>query len=609
MGNNPVDPTSGSCSRPGRARPRRAVAARVLAVSTVVVGVCATGFLLSVAAAPRSLAQEDAGDEPAARSNETCLNCHDRKGLEFVLPSGELVDAAVDGPAFDASLHGRAGTSCVDCHTTISSYPHPAPGVATLRELTINLNQSCTDCHEEAAGWEALHDTLDLPAVDSPVCTDCHGAHDVVRPADDPSAMFSACSTCHAEISTGYDDSVHASALRRGNAASATCVSCHVEDGIHEAGASNAPSCTTCHIDVGATYDESAHGMASAAGEDAAATCGDCHGSAHEMRSASDANATTYPLNMPETCGACHGDPELTARLGLDNVYEQYVDSIHGRSLEDHGLVVAANCSTCHTSHGIQPPDDPTSTVYPLHVPETCGTCHVGILEEYSKSVHGTRLGEGDLTAAICTDCHTAHTITESDAPQWQLDVIEECGTCHEESFDTFRDTFHGQASDLGFTRAARCSDCHGSHDILQIEDPGSSVALDNRVEMCRQCHPDANRNFVGYLPHADHGDREDYPTLYYAARLMNGLIIGVFVFFGIHTLLWFSRSSLDQLSTRRIRQGRGPLRLPRLLKRRPPSPRSPSAGDVGAPDRDQESTPGPIEPPEPDGEAESHDD
>jgi nitrate/TMAO reductase-like tetraheme cytochrome c subunit len=269
------------------------------------------------------------------------------------------------------------------------------------------------------------------------------------------------------------------------------------------------------------------------------------------MRASDDANSTTYPLNLPETCGMCHGDPELTARLGLDNVYELYVDSIHGSALEESGLVVAANCSSCHGTHGIRLPSDPSSTVYPLHVPETCGTCHVRILEQYRESVHGVSVSAGELAAAICTDCHTSHTITPTDAPEWQLDVVEECGTCHEASIETFRDTFHGQVSGLGFTRAARCSDCHGAHGIRPIEDPESLVADANRVETCRQCHPDANSNFAEYSPHADHGDRENYPTLFYAARLMNGLIIGVFAFFGIHTLLWFNRTSLDRFRER----------------------------------------------------------
>jgi hypothetical protein len=34
-------------------------------------------------------------------------------------------------------------------------------------------------------------------------------------------------------------------------------------------------------------------------------------------------------------------------------------------------------------------------------------------------------------------------------------------------------------------------------------------------------------------------------PALYYASRMMHGLMFGVFAFFGVHTLLWFSRERL----------------------------------------------------------------
>jgi hypothetical protein len=36
------------------------------------------------------------------------------------------------------------------------------------------------------------------------------------------------------------------------------------------------------------------------------------------------------------------------------------------------------------------------------------------------------------------------------------LDIVKECGTCHEDLFRTYRDTYHGQVTSLGFTRTAR---------------------------------------------------------------------------------------------------------------------------------------------------------
>jgi len=48
---------------------------------------------------------------------------------------------------------------------------------------------------------------------------------------------------------------------------------------------------------------------------------------------------------------------------------------------------------------------------------------------------------------------------------------------------------------------------------------------------------------FAGYLPHANPLDRTNYPSLHYTFLFMTTLLIGVFTFFGAHTLLWLFRS------------------------------------------------------------------
>ena len=46
--------------------------------------------------------------------------------------------------------------------------------------------------------------------------------------------------------------------------------------------------------------------------------------------------------------------------------------------------------------------------------------------------------------------------------------------------------------------------------------------------------------NFANYDPHANRHDRARNPLYYYTGKFMEWLLIGVFTFFGIHTLLWF---------------------------------------------------------------------
>ena len=89
-------------------------------------------------------------------------------------------------------------------------------------------------------------------------------------------------------------------------------------------------------------------------------------------------------------------------------------------------------------------------------------------------------------------------------------------------------------------------------------------ISPQRRLATCQQCHPAANASFALYDPHADPHDRDRNPMLYYTSVFMKLLLGGVFLFFGMHTLLWFPRS----LQARRERSQRpsGPA---------PPAPRS----------------------------------
>lgn len=301
--------------------------------------------------------------------------------------------------------------------------------------------------------------------------------------------------------------------------------------------------CSVCHDDAVEAYGKSIHAKAREAGTLVAATCVDCHGT-HDILPSTDPKSPTYPLNLPNTCGKCHGNPKIIAEghIKIGNVFVKYQDSIHGRVLQQAGLLVSAKCTDCHGHHDILPKSDPDSRVFRTNVPGTCGHCHGGILTLYDKGIHGTLLAKGDAKVPVCSDCHTAHEIMRTDIPAWKLDVLKECGSCHEQSMRSYRDTFHGQVTNLGFTRTASCSDCHGAHDILPESDPGSRISSAHRVQTCAKCHPGANRSFARYDPHADKRNRERNPQLYWAARFMQLLLGGVFVFFGLHTSLWFQR-------------------------------------------------------------------
>jgi hypothetical protein len=181
-------------------------------------------------------------------------------------------------------------------------------------------------------------------------------------------------------------------------------------------------------------------------------------------------------------------------------------------------------------------------------IPDTCGTCHKPEREAFVNGMHGKLRQDGVLAAPGCTDCHSAHGIQDHDAPKFQVDVIKECGTCHTDYLSTYRDTFHGQVTELGYARMATCASCHGAHDILPASNPASMVSKENRVKTCQTCHPGASANFASFDPHADKHNKARDPIYWYAARFMEILLLGVFAFFGIHTVFWLYREVREVL-------------------------------------------------------------
>jgi len=120
---------------------------------------------------------------------------------------------------------------------------------------------------------------------------------------------------------------------------------------------------------------------------------------------------------------------------------------------------------------------------------------------------------------------------------------MQKCGRCHEQIAATYFETYHGKVSQLGYTKTAKCYDCHGAHDILSVSDPRSHLSHNNVVGTCQKCHPGATRRFAGYLTHATHHDPKKYPYLFWTFWGMTALLVGTFAISGLHTLLWLPRA------------------------------------------------------------------
>lgn len=221
--------------------------------------------------------------------------------------------------------------------------------------------------------------------------------------------------------------------------------------------------------------------------------------------------------------------------------------SIHGKGLLESGLMVTATCVDCHTSHRELPAADPMSSVNRHNIANTCATCHLGILEQFNKSIHSPLITQTDKELPGCSDCHKSHTIDRTDQDNFRQEIMEQCGRCHEDVTETYFETFHGKVSKLGSVTTAKCYDCHGAHNILPTYNPESTLSRDNAVETCKTCHPKSNKKFVGYLTHATHHDKDKYPFLFYTFWGMTILLISTFTFFGLHTLLWLPRALAEK--------------------------------------------------------------
>ena len=391
-------------------------------------------------------------------------------------------------------------------------------------------------------------------------CFNCHGQQHIADlDAAERAGMVTGSQEATEPSGPRSELLIDAAMLQQGVHATLACVACHADaqELPHAATLKPAYCNDACHVDAGAAFRRSGHAQALVAGEPMAPTCASCHG-AHDILPARDPRSRTFPLKVINLCADCHTKHHERGPegQGAATYMSSYMESVHGRAVTQAGLIVAATCVDCHGYHEVLPQADPKSSVHRDHIPGTCGKCHVGINETYSASIHGQKLAEGDARAPVCSDCHTAHAISQAATPYFVRDIVAECGKCHDQPqsdggrslYDTYRMSYHGQVTRLGSNRAARCSDCHGAHDILPVDDPASRLHPDHRAATCRSCHPAANANFAQFMPHGDYTDGKRYPLLH-GIWLYFVIVMSVtFGFFGVHSLLWISRSILHRI-------------------------------------------------------------
>ncbi len=477
---------------------------------------------------------------------------------------------------FSESIHGEGllrkglivAPNCASCHTAHDILPHTDPASSISRS---NIAKTCTKCHAQielvhrkvikGELWEKQEHVL-------PACVDCHQPHEIRKVFYTQGMADKDCLRCHEREGIKTSDDGHSlfvdqEVLAASGHQKISCSQCHAGVNASKRRAcetiTRKVDCASCHAEVGQDYMSSIHGELTTKGDQNAPTCKECHGTHGVLRKA-DPASPTFATNVPAMCAKCHREGESAAvrYTGTEvDIIDHYQESIHGKGLIKSGLTVTAMCTNCHTAHSERPSKDSTSSVNRANIPATCGKCHYGIKEQFARSIHGRIDPDDGKKKPVCSDCHSAHTITRADEQGFKLTIMNQCGKCHESITETYFDTYHGKVSQLGYTQTAKCYDCHGAHDIQPATDPRSHLSRENVVETCRKCHEGANRQFAGYLTHATHHDSEKYPYLYYTFWGMTSLLIGTFVFGGIHTLLWLPRALQMRRERRKREQAR----------------------------------------------------
>jgi cytochrome c553 len=230
-------------------------------------------------------------------------------------------------------------------------------------------------------------------------------------------------------------------------------------------------------------------------------TCASCHGGdptkadMDAMSKAAGFRGKIERSQIPALCGRCHSDATLMKQYNPSlrtDQFSQYQTSVHGKLLAKGDTKVAV-CIDCHGVHGLRPPSDPRSKVYPTNVAETCARCHAdagymkpyGIptdqFAKYRTSVHhDAMVVRGDLSAPTCTTCHGNH----GAAPPGVDSVKNVCANCHVFQAQMYEKSPHKAAFESAGLPG--CVVCHSNH---AISHPTDAKLGTGEQGVCVQCH------------------------------------------------------------------------------------------------------------------------
>ncbi len=175
-------------------------------------------------------------------------------------------------------------------------------------------------------------------------CVNCHGSHEMNKSIVESSRVNklhiqNVCAQCHGNIAKEFSGSVHAEAVKKGNKDAPVCTDCHGEHNILKHNDPDSPVaaqnlskqvCGECHASIKLsqkyglssdrfqTFSDSYHGLAMRHGSLEVANCASCHG-AHNIKASSDSTSMVSKANIVRTCGKCH--PGANSRFTMGGVH------------------------------------------------------------------------------------------------------------------------------------------------------------------------------------------------------------------------------------------------------------------------------------------------
>ena len=208
-------------------------------------------------------------------------------------------------------------------------------------------------------------------------------------------------------------------------------------------------------------------------------------------------------LEQNGKCLRCHNRErtkplENGEEMSLQVHKEDYVTSAHGE----------VKCVSCHTAIGKRKHPSKSTNIsiaseraYSIEMNQSCRKCHRQKYTQYEGSVHSALVEQGSDKAPVCTSCHNAHApVSMAD---YQAETGLPCKNCHENIFNAYSASVHGQARINGNTirdshiQAPICSDCHRSHEV-------TALAIGDVLRTtCIACHENVTLLHNQWLPNA----------------------------------------------------------------------------------------------------------